>query len=80
MSLNTLYYRVPILNSDQPPGGPDKLVILLDSTVIAAEQAGLYQEGDSVIEDEFADIEDFFQPIKRALVSVLAMHTGSNAL
>src|SRR6266567_4099133 len=31
--LNTLYYRVPILNEERPMGGPDRLVVLLDSTV-----------------------------------------------
>lgn len=75
--LNTVYYRVPILNTEQPVGGPDKLVVLLDPTVIVAEQVGLYREGDRVTEDEFADIEDFFVPIQRALVPVLAAHVGA---
>jgi hypothetical protein len=75
--LNTVLYRVPILNTESPIGGTDKLLVLLDLTVIVAEQAGLYREGDRVIEDEFADIGEFFVPIQQAVVQVLAEHTGT---
>lgn len=74
--LNTVLFRVPILNDERPIGGADKLVILLDPTVIRAEQPGLYQEGDRVMKDDFADFEDFFVPIQRALIPLLAEHTG----
>ncbi len=74
--LNTVYYRVPILNSDQPPGGPDKLVVLLDSSVVTPEQPGLYRHGNRVVEDEIADIEDFYVPVARAMVLMLAEHFG----
>lgn len=75
--LNTMYYRAPILNRERPIGGPDKLVVLLDSSVVAPEQGGLYREGDHVIEDEIADMEEFFIPICRALVPVIADHCGA---
>jgi hypothetical protein len=75
--LNTVYYRTPILNTERPLGGPDKLIVLLDSTVIVAEQAGLYREGESVVPDEFVDIQDFFVPIQRALIPVLAEYCGA---
>ncbi|QNI31403.1 hypothetical protein H7849_20345 [Alloacidobacterium dinghuense] len=75
--LNTVYYKVPVLNQDRPLGGPDKLVVLLDSSVVVAEQPGLYREDDCVLQDEVADIEDFFIPILRALVPVLAAHAGA---
>lgn len=74
--LNTVYYRVPILNTDRPLGGTDKLVVLLDASVITPEQHGLYREGSGVIKDEIADIEDFFLPIRRALVPILAEFSG----
>jgi hypothetical protein len=77
--LNTVYYRVPILNTDRPLGGSDKLVVLLDSSAIVPDQAGLYHEGDRVVEDQFADIQDFFIPIERALVFVLADHCGAKS-
>jgi hypothetical protein len=75
--LNTVYYKLPLLNDDPPLGGPDKLVVVLDSSVVVPEQRGLYREGNRVLEDEIADIEDFFLPITRALVPVLAEYTGT---
>jgi len=74
--LNTVYYKLPILNKEPPLGGPDKLVVLLDSSVVVPEQRGLYREGNRVLEDEIADMEDFFAPIARAFVPVLADYIG----
>jgi hypothetical protein len=74
--LNTVYYKLPILNQDRPLGGPDRLVVLLDSSVAVTEQCGLYRDGDRVLQDEVADMEDFLLPIMRALVPVLAEFTG----
>ena len=76
--LNTVLYRVPILNRDQPPGGPDKLVVLIDPAVVVAEQPGLYHDGSDVQLDELADLEDFLFPIRRALVEVLAEYSGAS--
>ena len=75
--LNTVYYKLPILNRELPLGGPDKLVVLLDSSVVVPEQCGLYREGDRVLEDEITDFEDFFMPITRAMVPMLAEYTGA---
>ncbi len=75
--LNTVLYRLPILNTEPPIGGPDKLVVLLDSSVVAPEQPGVYRHGERVVEDVIADIEDFFIPIQRAFVQVLAELTGA---
>jgi hypothetical protein len=69
--LNTLYYRLPVLNEEKPFAGTDKLVLLLDSSVISSEQPGLYMEEGRVLEDAFSDIECFFTPIKRALTELL---------
>jgi hypothetical protein len=77
--LNTVLYRMPILNRDEPPGNPDKLVVLIDSSVIIAEQPGLYRDGSSVQTDELSDIEEFILPIRRALVPILAEYTGATA-
>lgn len=69
--LNTLYYKAPILNEERPTAGTEKLVLLLDSSVIFAEQPGLYIEEGLVSKDEFSDMECFFFPIKRALAEML---------
>jgi len=74
--LNTVYYKLPILNQEPPLDGPDKLVVLVDSSVLVAEQPGLYREDDRLLEDPVADIEDFFLPIARALVPLLAEYGG----
>lgn len=69
--LNTLYYRLPVLNDVKPIAGTNKLIVLLDSSVVSPEQPGLYMENGRVLEDVIADVEYFFFPIKRALVRVL---------
>lgn len=69
--LNTLYYRLPVLNDEKPVAGFDKLVLLLDTSVIFPEQPGLYIEDGHVMKDEFSDIECFFIPLKRALTEML---------
>lgn len=76
--LNTVLYQIPILSRDPPLGGPDKLVVLIDPTVVIAEQPGLYRDGSGLELDEVADLEDFLLPIRRALVPVLAEYTGAN--
>jgi hypothetical protein len=76
--LNTVLYRLPILNREQPLGDPDKLVVLIDQAVVVAEQPGLYRNGSGVELDELADLEDFLFPIRRALVGVLAEYTGAS--
>jgi hypothetical protein len=69
--LNTLYYKFPVLNCEKPLAGPDRLVLCVDSSVISAEQPGLYMEDGQVLEDVFADTECFFRPIRQALIELL---------
>jgi hypothetical protein len=69
--LNTIYYRVPILNEYKPVAGAYKIVLLLDSSVVWAEQPGFYLENGKLTKDEFVDLECFFFPIKKALVATL---------
>jgi hypothetical protein len=69
--LNTLYYRVPLLNEEMPMAGVGKLVLMLDSSVVCPEQPGLYREGDLVFKDSLADLESFYDPLQRALIAKL---------
>lgn len=66
--LNTIYFDIPILNEESPLRGTDNLIALLDSSVIAAVQPGLYMEGDRILPDPVTDMECFFQPIRQALI------------
>lgn len=76
--LNTMYYRLPILNTSLPTGGSDNLLVLVHSSTVTAEQPGFYEHAAGIGTDEFADIEEFFVPIRRALVPILAEHVGLN--
>jgi hypothetical protein len=69
--LNTLYFKVPVLSDEKPLAGTDRLILLLDCSVISAEQPGLYIEEGRVLEDPLADIEYFFIPIKQALIAMV---------
>jgi hypothetical protein len=69
--LNTLYFRVPVLNDEMPMAGTDKLTLMLDSSVVSAEQPGLYFEGGRVFKDSVEDLQSFYDPIQRALLTKL---------
>lgn len=69
--LNTLYYRVPVLSEEQPVGGSDYVVVLLEAGMISAEQPGLYREGGRVLEDPVEDMQCFWLPMKRAFARKL---------
>ena len=69
--LNTLYYRVPVLNEEMPMAGTDKLTLMLDSSVVWAEQPGIYIEDGRVFKDSVEDLQSFYDPIQRALLTKL---------
>ena len=69
--LNALYFDVPILNDRKPGASMDRLVLLLDSSVISSVGPGLYMENGRVLEDPFTDLECFYQPIRKALIAML---------
>jgi hypothetical protein len=69
--LNTLYFRVPVLNEEMPMAGTDKLTLMLDSSVVSAEQPGLYLEDGRVFKDSVEDLQSFYDPIQRALMAKL---------
>jgi hypothetical protein len=75
--LNTLYYRVPVLNEEMPMAGTDKLTLMLDSSVVSAEQPGIYIEDGRVGEDSVTDLQSFYDPIQRALL--IKLRSFSNA-
>lgn len=69
--LNTLYFRIPVLNYEIPMGGTDRLVVLIGASTSFPEQPGFYLENSEVVEDPFEDLMCFYEPIKHALVSRL---------
>jgi hypothetical protein len=75
--LNTLYYRVPVLNEEMPMAGTDKLTLMLDSSVVSAEQPGIYIEDGRVFKDSVVDLQSFYDPIQRALLKRLQSFIGA---
>lgn len=69
--LNTLYFNLPILSAEMPMAGEDRLIILLDSSVISAVEPGFYMERGRILLDPIADLECFFRPIRQALIERL---------
>jgi hypothetical protein len=69
--LNTLYFRVPVLNDEMPMGGTERLVLLFDESTSFPQEPGFYLEDSKVVEDPFEDLMSFFEPIKYALVERL---------
>lgn len=69
--LNTLHFRVPVLNDEMPMGGTERLVLLFDESTSCPEEPGFYLENSEVVEDPFEDLMSFFDPIKHALVARL---------
>ena len=69
--LNTLYFRVPVVNDETPMGGTDRLVVLIDESTSFPQEPGFYLEDSEVVEDPFEDFMSFFEPLKHALVARL---------
>jgi hypothetical protein len=69
--LNTFYYCVPVLNEQMPTAGSHKLSLTFDSSVVYAEQPGLYWEDGKMSQHSLSDLESFYDPIQRALLAKL---------
>jgi hypothetical protein len=66
--LNTLFFRIPVLNNETPRAGTDRLVLLFDASTSSAEEPGYYIEDGRVMQDLLEDFRSFFYPIKDALI------------
>jgi hypothetical protein len=71
--LNTLTFRVPVLNDVIPEGGTNKIVVLLDPAVVSPKDVGYYVENGRIVQDSLEDFTSFYIPIKRALLARLQM-------
>src|SRR5260370_22388817 len=47
--LNTLTFRVPVLNHEAPRGGTDRIVVLLDPSTLSSKDPGYYIENGRVM-------------------------------
>jgi hypothetical protein len=69
--LNTLHFRVPVVDSDFPPNRTDRIVLLIEPTTAAGEEPGFYLKDSRLLEDPVEDFYEFYQPLERALISRL---------
>ena len=76
--LNTVLFRIPVLNDGMPRHNVDSLVFLLDPSVISTTDPGYYFEGGRVVQDNIADLDAFWAPLKAAFLKCLSAHGGPN--
>jgi hypothetical protein len=69
--LNTLTFRVPVLNDETPTGGTNRIVVLLEPSTSSSQEPGYYLENGRVMQDSLEDFFCFYHPIKRALIARL---------
>ena len=69
--LNTLYFRVPVVDSDFPQQRTDRIVLLIEPTTAAGEEPGYYLENSRMREDPAEDFYNFYEPLERALIARL---------
>ena len=69
--LNTLYFRVPVVDSDSPPERTDRIVLMIEPTTATGEEPGYYLENSRMREDPVEDFYEFYAPLERALIARL---------
>lgn len=69
--LNTLYFRVPVVDGDIPPERADRIVLLIEPTTATGEEPGFYLKDSRLPEDPVQDFYEFYLPLERALISRL---------
>lgn len=67
--LNTVYFRIPVINSVAPQYQRPRLILLFDSAYVKPEVPGFYVENGVYMQDDLEDFQCFFKPIKKALIN-----------
>jgi hypothetical protein len=67
--LNTLIFRVPVLNDEAPRGGTDTLLLFFHPATSFPAEPGYYLENGRVMQDSLEDFMSFYVPIKAALIA-----------
>jgi hypothetical protein len=75
--LNTVLFKIPVLDDGVPRHNVDSLVFLLDPSVISTTDPGYYFEGGRVVQDDIADLDAFWGPLEAVLLKYLSAHGGS---
>lgn len=76
--LNRGYFRIPVL-SESFNEGPERLLLLFHPSVITCEETGYFLENGRYVLDCPVDFEEFFDPVKEALLARLGTKSLDDA-
>lgn len=68
--LNTVYFDVPVLAAESA-SRPEELILCFSGSLISVQDPGFYLQDGRIVQDEVEDFEEFFYPIKEALLARL---------
>jgi hypothetical protein len=74
--LNTLYFRIPVLDHQPLMTGAAGLLFLFDPSTSCPENSGNYLENGRMVQDALEDFTSFYIPIKDALITRLQAGHG----
>ena len=69
--LNTLHFRIPVIDNDSPPDRTDRIVLLVEPTTATGEEPAFYLENRCMPEDPVEDFYEFYAPLEWALIARL---------
>jgi hypothetical protein len=69
--LNTLHFHLPVVGNEGSNMRTDRLILMVDPSVITQEEPCLYLKDGRLLEDPVGDFVSFYGPIKRALLARL---------
>jgi hypothetical protein len=69
--LNTLHFHLPVVCNESSALRTDRLILMVDPSVISQEEPCLYLKDGRLLEDPVGDFVSFYEPIKRALLARL---------
>ena len=70
--LNTLHFHLPVVGNGGSNSRADRLILMLNPSVITPEEPCLYLANGRVLEAPIEDFISFYEPIKRALARLQA--------
>ena len=69
--LNTLHFHLPVIGNEVTNIRTDRLVLMIEPSVISQAEPCLYLANGRVLEDPIEDFVSFYGPLKRALLARL---------
>ena len=70
-STEHLHFRLPVVCGEYATSRSDSLILMIDQSIVTAEEPGFYTGDGRIVEDPVEDLYSFYGPIKRALIARL---------